>query len=137
MDSYLIDTSIWIDLYENRVGFNNEPLGDYAFRLFCLIKSTGCKIVITDSIIRELEVNYPIPAIRGMMKPFEIVIDNIISSRRQINEAKIIAETRNVPKGDALLAIIARDNNLLMVSRDKHFYQLADICEFHTPEDLI
>lgn len=31
-ERYFIDTSIWIDFYEDRIGYKDEPLGDYAFK---------------------------------------------------------------------------------------------------------
>jgi len=51
MIKYYIDTSIWMDLLENRIGYNREPLGDYALRLFSLILSKRYKIVISDLLI--------------------------------------------------------------------------------------
>ena len=27
-NKYYLDTSIWIDVYEDRKGYNNEPLGE-------------------------------------------------------------------------------------------------------------
>ena len=38
-EKYLIDTSILVDLYEDRRGYQYEPLGDFAFKLFCIIKA--------------------------------------------------------------------------------------------------
>ncbi|MCK5283923.1 MAG: hypothetical protein KAK00_11085, partial [Nanoarchaeota archaeon] len=99
---YLIDTSIWVDLYEDRKGYQNEPLGDFAFKLFSIIKSRQNKIVITDLTIRELEMNYSIEEINGMMKLFESMLDKIIASKEQRDEAKRIAEERDLPKGDVL-----------------------------------
>ncbi len=136
-EKYLIDTSIWVDLYEDRKGRQNEPLGDFAFRLFTMIKAKQNRIVITDLTIRELEMNYSIPEINGMMKPFEAILDKIVASKEQRDEAKKIAEERKVPKGDALHAIIARDNKFILIARDKHFRQLTDTSEHHKPEELI
>ena len=135
-EKYLIDTSIWIDLYEDRKGYAGEPLGDFAFKLFGMIKAKQNKIVITDLTIRELEMNYSIPEINGMMKPFEAIMEKVIASEDQRDEAKKIAEERNVPKGDALHAVIARDNKFILITRDKHFKQLTDISEHHKPEDI-
>ena len=87
-EKYLIDTSIWVDLYEDRKGYQNEPLGDFAFKLFSIIKAKQNKIVITDLTIRELETNYSIEEINGMMKPFEDVLEKIIASKKQRDEAK-------------------------------------------------
>jgi len=30
---FYLDTSIWIDIYEDRKGYNSEPLGNYGFKL--------------------------------------------------------------------------------------------------------
>ncbi len=116
INKYLIDTSIWVDLYENRKGYCSEPLGDFAFKLFCMIKAKGDKIVITDLTIRELEMNYSISEIKGMMKLFEAVLEKLIASKEQRDEAKDIALQRNIPKGDALHAILARDNNYILMT---------------------
>ena len=134
---YYIDTSIWMDLYEDRKGFNNEPLGDYALKLFSSIRTKKSKLIITDILIRELEMNYSVEEINGMMKPFENIIEKIIATREQRDEAKKIAEERNIPPGDVLHAIITRDNELILITRDKHFRQLEDISKHHKPEDII
>ena len=136
-EKYLIDTSIWVDLYEDRKGYQNEPLGDFAFKLFGLIKAKQDRIIITDLTIRELESNYSIPEINGMMKPFETLLDKLVASKKQREEAKKLAEERNVPKGDALHAVIARDNKFILIGRDKHYRKLIDISEHHKPEELI
>ena len=134
---YYIDTSIWMDLYDDRKGFNNEPLGDYALKLFSSIRTKKSKLIITDILIRELEMNYSVEEINGMMKPFENIIEKIIATREQRDEAKKIAEERNIPPGDVLHAIITRDNELILITRDKHFRQLEDISKHHKPEDII
>ncbi|VVB81570.1 PIN domain protein [uncultured archaeon] len=134
---YLIDTSIWVDLYEDRTGYNGERLGDYAFKLFCLLKTNQDKIIITEFIIKELETNYSIEQIRGMMRPFEDILKKISSSERERREAREISAQRDIPKGDALHAIMARDYSAVLISRDKQFRQLEDIAEHKRPEELI
>ena len=135
-EKYYLDTSIWIDLYENRHGYSNEPLGDYALKLLILINKQGT-LIITDILMKELEINYSIEEIRGMMKPLEKITEKIISTKAQIDEAEKIAGQRKIPKADALHAILARDNKLILVARDKHFKILSDICKYYRPEDLI
>ena len=137
VEKYYIDASIWIDFYEDRKGFNNEPIGDYAHKLLSLIKARNDKIVVTDLLIRELESNYSIEEINGMFKSFEHLLDKIVTTTEQREEAKQVALKRDIPKGDALHAIIARDNKFILITRDNHFKQLQDISEFHKPEDLI
>ena len=136
-EEYIIDTSIWVDLYEDRKGYNNEPLGDYAFNLLVKIKAKESAIVLTDFLIRELETIYSVAEINGMFKPFEKIIKKIIATEKQWEEAKKIAKERDVPAGDALHAIIARDNDLILVTRDRHFRKLEDISKHYKPEDLI
>lgn len=134
---FYLDTSIWVDLYENRKGYNNEPLGNFAFKLFVLIKARQHKLIITDHLIRELEVNYSTEEINGMVKPFEGIIEKIIVTKEQHKEAKKFAEEKNLPKGDVLHAIIARDYNLILITRDKHFKNLGNISKHYKPEDII
>jgi len=134
---YYIDTSVWIDLYEDRKGYNGEELGNFALKLFSLIKAKQNKLIITDLLIRELEINYSMPEINGMTKPFDKIIKKIIATSEQRDEAKKTAKERNIPPGDVLHAIIARDNFLILITRDRHFRQLEDICPYYKPEDII
>src|SRR3989344_5984496 len=80
---YIIDTSIWVDLYDDPKGYNNEPLGDYALKLLVNIKSTGMVIILTDFLIRELETIYSVSEINGMFKPFDKNLKKIIATENQ------------------------------------------------------
>ena len=48
VEKYYIDTSIWMDLLEDRKGYNHQPLGDYALKLFTFIKAKKYKLIISD-----------------------------------------------------------------------------------------
>lgn len=136
-EEYIIDTSIWVDLYEDRKGYNNEPLGDYAFELLVKIKAQEKVIVLTDLLIKELETLYSIAEINGIFNPFNKIIKKVIATEKQREEAKEIAKERDIPAGDALHAIVARDNNSILVTRDKHFRKLEDVSKHCKPEELI
>ncbi len=136
VEKYYIDTSIWIDLLENRKGYNDEPLGDYALKLFALVKANGYKLVVSDLLIRELESNYSVEEINGMVLPFQKIIEKAFVTKEQRDESKKVAEERNLPPGDVLHAIVARDNKLIMVTRDKHFKKLGDIVKHYKPEEI-
>ena len=136
-DKYIIDTSIWVDLYEDRKGYNSEPLGDYALKLLVKLKAKEDTIVLTDFLIHELETIYSIAEINGIFKPFEKIITKIIATEKQREEAKKIAAEKDVPAGDVLHAIIARDNDLILVTRDKHFRKLEYLSKHYKPEELI
>ena len=124
-------------MYENRIGFNQEHLGDFAWKLLSIVKMKKETLVISDILIRELEMNYSIEEINGMMKLFEDNLENITTTRNQRDEAKQIAAERNLPPGDVLHAIIARDHNLILITRNNHFKELVDISQHHKPEELI
>ena len=136
-NKYYLDTSIWIDIYEDRKGYNNEPLGDYGLKLLAMLRIKKFKLILTDLIIKELQNYYSIPEINGMIKPFEEIIEKIIGTKTQGDEAIKIANERKLPYGDVLHSIIARDNNLILVTRDRHFKELQDISKSYKPEELI
>ncbi len=130
---YLLDTAIWIDILENRTGYNNEPLGDYALKL--LLKAE--KIVITDFVVKELLRYYSMEQVNGIFKPWEFKIDKIFVEEGQKHLAKVIAAERKIPFGDVVHAISAREHKLILVARDKHFKLLRDISGYFKPEELI
>lgn len=137
MEKYYIDSSIWIDFYEDRKGFQNEPLGDYAWELFSLIKANKRKIVISDLLMLELNTYYSDEEINGMMKLFAGLIEKIMIKEEQSIEAIELALKRKLPKSDVLHAILSRDNKLILITRDKHFNSLSDISKHYKPEELI
>ncbi len=136
MKKYFFDTCIWIDLYESRLGFNNEPLGEHAFNLIRRIIKSGCRIVISDLTLKELEMNYSEGEIKALIKPFESFLEKTYATKEQIKEAKRISIKRNLPAGDVLHALIAKENFFLLVTRDKHFRQLKDLAKPYKPEEI-
>lgn len=126
-----------MDVYEDRKGYSNEPLGEFAWKLLSLIKAKKEKLIISDLLIIELKMNYSMEKINGMIKIFEDVIEKIIVTAKQRDEAKRIAKERNLPPGDVLHAILARDYKLIFVTRDAHFKRLEDISKSYKPEGII
>ncbi len=57
--------------------------------------------------------------------------------KNQLKEASVLCKKRNVAFGDALHSILAKDNNAIMITRDKHFLNLLDIVIIKKPEELI
>ena len=135
-EKYYLDTSIWMDYYEDRTD-PSKNIGEFAFKLLCKLLATKSKIVVSTFLLRELETAYSLNKIRGLTLPFEKLMEKVDVSDKQREEANGIAEERGVPKGDIIHAILARDNNAILVSRDKHFQLLKDICEVMKPEELI
>jgi predicted nucleic acid-binding protein len=137
MERYYIDTSIWIDLYEDRKGYNGEPLGDYALRLFSLLSQGRNRLIMTNILFLELSKRFSLEQVRGQLQPFEARIDRIVSTPEEEDEAILLANERAVSRGDALHAILARDHQLILVARDRHFKKLVDVAPSYKPEDII
>jgi len=135
-EKYYLDTSIWMDYYEDRTD-PSKDIGESAFKLLSKLLASKSKIVVSTFLLRELETAYSLDKIRGLTMHFEKLMEKVDVSDKQREEAKKIAEERGVPKGDVIHAILARDSNAILVSRDKHFQLLKDICEVVKPEDII
>ena len=136
MKKYYIDTSIWRDYYENRKD-KFRPLGEWALRLFQFIIENKYDILYSELIIEELSNEYSVEKIN---KIFEIVRDLLLKikiSDFQAKEAGKLCKEYKIPFGDALHAVLARDNNAILVTRDKHFLELLDIVDVRKPEELI
>lgn len=136
MAKYYLDTSVWMDYYEDRKD-PSKNIGEFAFRLLCYLLASKSKIVVSTFLLWELENTYSLDKIRGLATPFEKLMEKVDVSDKQRSEAKKIAEERGVPKGDALHAIIARDHGAILVSRDNHFQLLKDVCAVIKPEEII
>jgi len=137
-DKYYLDTAIWRDYYENRSD-KFRPLGEFALALINEIMENKDFILYSDFIIKELNIDYGEEEIE---KIFEIITKRklllkVNISDKQIKEASRLNKERKVGFGDALHAVLARDNNAILVTRDNHFYELADVVEVKKPEDLI
>ncbi|MDP1696090.1 MAG: PIN domain-containing protein, partial [archaeon] len=94
------------------------------------------RIVITDLLIKELSSYYSVEKMNGMVKLFEKLIDGIIVKEDEYKEASEISKNRNIPLGDVIHAIIARNHNLILIARDKHFLKLKDISPSLKPEEI-
>jgi len=136
MAMYYLDTSIYIDYYENRKD-KFRPLGDWAHRLLALIEANDDVLLISAFVISELEKHFSEKEVKDILNNYKGVLYKIEFTEKQYKEARKICSDRKIPLGDALHAIIARDENAILVTRDKHFEKLSDIVECRRPEDII
>jgi len=135
---FYLDSAIWRDYSENRSD-RFRPLGEWALTLINNALENEDFILYSDFVIKELKVKYSdeeINNILGIVSKRNLLI-KVDISESQAKEAAILCKQRKVAFGDALHAILARDNNAIMVTRDKHFLELTDIAEIKKPEDLI
>ena len=134
---YYFDTCIWIDFFENRED-RFRPLGEWALRLINKIIQENNTLLYSKLINKELNKFYTEELIkeRFLIFPAEI-LKKVAIIDEQIKESRILSKKLKIPRDDVLHAIIARDNNAIMITRDKHFYELSNITIIKKPEDLI
>ena len=139
MARYYIDTCVWRDYYEDRVGPGGRPLGEHATRM--LIRIIGNKeiIILSDVVMRELKGFYSSDEIELMLGTILKVgkVIKIEVKTEETTEASILSKSRRLPILDAMHAIIARNNNAVLISQDKHFQNLKDIVKVIRPDELI
>ena len=136
-EKYYLDTSIWLDFFENRNEIN-LPKGDFAAELINRIVIGGSRIVYSDALLDELmDLGYIEQEIDVFHEPLKKILVFVESTKKQYGKAKDLSAKRNLPLFDALHALIARDNQCVMVTRDAHFKKLIDITKPKKPEDII
>ena len=124
---FYLDTAIWLDLFENR-DEPNLPKGKWSSELISKIVKNDDIIIYSDNNIFELiVVGYSQYELEKMFKSLRPILLFVESTEKQIGLAKDLSFKRNVPKRDALHALIARDNKAILVTFDKHFQMLLDI----------
>lgn len=137
MQKYYFDTSIWLDLFEER-NEPNLPKTQYAKSLMDKIIKEKCKIIYSDLNSIELKnAGYDRYIRKDLLYKFRYLLIFIRATESQVRRAKDISSKRKIPKGDALHALIARDNRAILVTLDKHFQKLKDITLSKRPQDII
>lgn len=137
LKEFYFDTSIWLDFIEGR-DEPNFPKGTWAKKLINKIIKHDCKILFSDNNMLELinigYLEYEIEEILNTLKP---IIKYVESTEKQVGRAKDLAQKRDIPKRDALHALIARDNHAILITLDNHFKKLIDIIKPHSPREFI
>ena len=137
MEKYYLDTSIWLDFFENR-NEPNLPIGDWAHKLLDKLIENNGKAIYSDILILELGlVGYQPDEIEKLFEDLKSILIFVESTEKQMRKAKDLSSKRNIPKGDALHALIARDNKALLITLDNHFKELLDITKPKRPQDII
>lgn len=136
MQRFYFDTSIWIGIYEGRLGYNNESLSNPGLNLLFSLLKGNSKLIVTDLLVKELSKHYSLEQINGIFMPFEGIIEKVTATKQQEEESRRIAKEINLPLGDVMHAVTSRDNNLIFITRDNHFRMLKDIWGYFRPEDF-
>ncbi len=134
---YYIDACIWRDFHENRED-KFRPLGEWAFNLFRMIRETKSKALYSNLIIKELSISYTPEKIKEMFRIVEEegLLEKVEIKEEHLHETIRLKKLKKLPFNDLLHAILARDNQAILVTRDKHFEEFGDIVIVKKPEDL-
>ncbi len=125
----------WRDLHENRKD-KSKQLGELAFELFRKIRVNKDRILYSDFVIEELSHAYDRQAINKIFKDVSELLEKAEINMEQVKEAADLSTRLKIPFGDALHGILARDNDAVMVTRDRHFRKLKDKITIRKPEEL-
>jgi predicted nucleic acid-binding protein len=138
MTKYYVDAAIWRDYYENRSD-RFRPLGIWALDFFKKALEEEWVIICSDIVENELAIKYDKEHIKDILSVISKtnLLKRVEATPRQHKEARSLSKKRNVPKGDAFHAIIARDEGAILVTRDHHFDELQDVVRSIKPEGLI
>jgi len=100
-------------------------------KLFTNIIFEENTIMISDMLSKELLTHTESKKIKMMFLILESkeLLEKIITTKHQELEAIALSKERKTPFPDALHAVLARDNLAVLITRDKHFLNLKDICE--------
>lgn len=137
MKKFYLDTSIWRDYFEDRKD-NIRPLGEFAFQFLRKCLKEKAVVVVSDKVIEELEIDFSKEQLKQMFSGFEEIIVEVMHAKEQVEEALTLLKKfkRAFPFADILHSIIARDEDAILITRDKHFEKIG-IVEARFPEDLI
>ncbi len=136
VEKYYVDTAIWRDLYENRTDLHLH-LGELAFTFFKQVRINRDKILYSEWILEELSQSYDHQIITSLFSDLDDFLELVPITPKHVKEVFILSRAVNMSLGDALHAVLARDNNAILVTRDHHFNRLKTIMRIKKPEELL
>ncbi|MFH1510117.1 MAG: PIN domain-containing protein [Candidatus Woesearchaeota archaeon] len=132
---YLVDTCIWNDFCQGRLG--DKDFCELASGFFMKVLFRSDRILISDELAAELRQSPSRKDIESMLSILDAlkILQGIPTDIEDILEARILHRQRNVPFVDALFCLQARRHSAIIVSRDKHFIKMG--ANTKKPEDVI
>ena len=133
---FYVYTCIWLDLLDDRKsGFN--PLGEVAFQFLKNCSKHNCIVIVSELVKKELESYASNKEIESLFEPFleQIVFPEL--SKKVIGEARLLKiKKSNTHLTDILHALVAKEQDCVMITRDKHFDVLSEIVKVQLPEEV-
>ncbi|MFT4310732.1 MAG: PIN domain-containing protein [Candidatus Woesearchaeota archaeon] len=140
MAVYYLDTCIWRDYYENRIGYNGYTYGEYASTLLLTIIYRKGTIILSDCVIFELKKAYCDEVIEQMFTLLHrlCILKKVLCTKKDWLEAFELSQQKEVGTSDTLHAILARNNKALLVTQNiKDFKHFSDMIMVKRPQDII
>ena len=133
-DRFYFDTSIWLDFLEKR-GENSKV----AVKLIQEVIKNDCIVLYSVMVLQELRnLDYFESEIEDLLSIFRSANIRIVHiDKKQLEETERISKERELPRRDVFHAILARDNEAIIITRDRHFDKLKDGVVTKLTEDII
>ena len=117
------------------------PLGEFAFQF--IKRAVECKylVFITKDVLFEVKNILGVDEGTAWRRVFSPLANKskieLVSYEKDVEQrAIVLAKKENIPKTDALLIEVAKENNLILVSRNFHFEGSKGIIQIFKPEEL-
>ena len=131
-----VDTNIWIDYWIDRKS-GLIPFGDFATQMFNRVLDCEFTIITSEYIISELKNNFKFelaPRL-GVFKSANKL--KVVPSQEGVfSLAKSLSEQRSLPFYDAIHVCMAKQEDAILITRDKHFQLVNDLVSVSLPEEL-
>ncbi len=136
---FYLDSCIWLDYFGDRKD-GLRPLGEFAFQFLKKCENNNFSVLVSDTVVLELETILPKEQVKEIFSSFKRIIQKVNASAEEVSEARKEwnKRSKNIPFKDILHAIISKNNNAVIISRDRHFLEdLSLIVEVQKPENLL
>ncbi len=136
-EKFYLDACVWRDFFEDRQN-HIRPLGELVFQFLKKCRKEKHKIIVSDIVLKELHKYISQEKTNVFLSSFSDLIITEKHSQKQLEEAETYWKKtkKKFPLFDILHSIIARDSKAILVSRDKHFYEIS-IVKMFFPEELL
>jgi predicted nucleic acid-binding protein len=136
----LVDTNIFLDYFLNRKS-GYLPLGEFAAQF--IVRTLHCEfeLLLCEEVLGELSRLLNIPESELLVEKFSLLksrgkIEIIVPSGGMKKEADELKGAKSIPFVDALLAVVAKELSVPVITRDKHFFEVLTFVEARRPEEL-
>ena len=132
---FYLDTCIWRDLLEDRKS-NYSFLGENAFQFLRKCRENDCIVLVSSFVVSELETYFSKEQIFDLFEPFNDITLFVEPSKESIRLAYEIGEKSSAHYSDIVHALIAKENECVLITRDKHFNFLTELVKVLLPEEV-